>query len=1091
MENEELDEIEYYEIVTLEEISKFDSTFVAFSNEEIYNNLLQFFKPDKIKARNYLTLFTEIINRQVAKTDTNNFIVVANAKRGDFSEYEIEDEDTQQKIKSVFMINEFVNKIKDSNKIDIKSAIKNKNKIWFPLVYDENTSINITFRPTITTIIELGKNDYYIIFKDDERYIPIMSVYFYEPIVHDNNNLNEKIVSYLITSRQKGELLNISDYKSFDDLISNYKIKLPLEQIDEDEYNYLSLNNLFKKYNKSLDYINKDDFSLLKNQLQILNKKEKRSNIVYKTIKTTPIKLENTRFLFFSILKKTFNLIDITLKSAKKIQKDLDDIKGEKNIIQELPMYKDLSLLILNINNDNYSDVIKNLREIRKNLSIDNCTNALENYLKINMQDINRHFEKLENKFNLLTKKYKDLYEISFNFEKDEHEIKLATDISNYEGFDTEIKKEIINETSKIDDNDFEFDFDNDEQEQFKNIELNKYYNKYKNEKGFTEVLKIILPLTLELHKRCRLPINLDIICSHLLNIYSGIPEKYIIISQKYNGKYDDNYCKEEAQKTFEYVINSDDSDNKLIEANVEYMNNIFNMMYDIICKWSIELQNQLLEHTLIYAKDFIYVNCIDLWNEYGAPYKMDAKDGILHYITCIFKDIIKEEYENIDLNEYIEFDGKYKTKILEKINENYKNDLDKFKEYNEKHGEVIKVKKGYEAQKKLVKFLQEKKYDKDEFFDTFIESLLYYPSVKFKKIHKYLLGCCLEKIDSDFSNDKFFKTNRTDLEKAKSKYSNDRVLNKKRYLRFHLSKPEKLPKKTDFIGIKYESLEYPIYDIPLEKWFNELDDTTILTKSNINDIRTKLKETYDLNINETLNLINKDLFKLINGNKEYFYFKNYRQLLIAISVILYKTLNTKAMNIIERINKTILVLDNLNSIINDDNSVRINQIQTIIIIKAFCLPSFPDNKKNIKLESYLNIDINKQLFIDINNEIIKKIKEIIIGSKMPNKDEIKKYIDDFREDNKNKVLQKYQNKSIDEKKNIKDLKKFGLDIDILNDLDDKDIIKNKEKTDEEKDADFENEYVKQTEDDDNYDDDINAEYNNLDYNDLGFIYSK
>jgi hypothetical protein len=38
-EDEELDEIDYYEIVSYDEIIKFNPTFVAFSNEEIYNYL--------------------------------------------------------------------------------------------------------------------------------------------------------------------------------------------------------------------------------------------------------------------------------------------------------------------------------------------------------------------------------------------------------------------------------------------------------------------------------------------------------------------------------------------------------------------------------------------------------------------------------------------------------------------------------------------------------------------------------------------------------------------------------------------------------------------------------------------------------------------------------------------------------------------------------------------------------------------------------------------------------------------------------------------------------------------------------------------
>ena len=55
-------------------------------------------------------------------------------------------------------------------------------------------------------------------------------------------------------------------------------------------------------------------------------------------------------------------------------------------------------------------------------------------------------------------------------------------------------------------------------------------------------------------------------------------------------------------------------------------------------------------------------------------------------------------------------------------------------------------------------------------------------PSVRYEKIHKYLLGCCLEKIDENFSADVFLKSNRKDLEKAKGIFASERVLNKKRY---------------------------------------------------------------------------------------------------------------------------------------------------------------------------------------------------------------------------------------------------------------------------------------------------------------------
>jgi hypothetical protein len=66
MAEEELDEIEYYEIVSLDEIIKLNPNFIAFSNEEIYNYLFNFLK-SKSKADNFLDLFTTIIEQKKNK----------------------------------------------------------------------------------------------------------------------------------------------------------------------------------------------------------------------------------------------------------------------------------------------------------------------------------------------------------------------------------------------------------------------------------------------------------------------------------------------------------------------------------------------------------------------------------------------------------------------------------------------------------------------------------------------------------------------------------------------------------------------------------------------------------------------------------------------------------------------------------------------------------------------------------------------------------------------------------------------------------------------------------------------------------------
>jgi hypothetical protein len=1058
--DEELDEIEYFEIVSYNEIIKLNPTFVAFSNDEIYNHLLGFFQ-STIKAESFLKLFNEIIDRQKNPTKTNNFIIVADAKRGNFTEVYDNDEEEQEAIKEGFRIGDFVAKIKSSNKEQVQLAFKNKNKLWFPLDYD-NESNRMKFNAKNTTIVDLIDNDKYIIFKDDERDIPIMGVYFYEPVVQDNNNLNEKICSHLIEQRQKDEIHNAEDHKDFNDLINSYKIKLPLNKIDEDDYNYLSLNNLLKKFNYDLDYIDAKDFEIISNYLKDLNKKEKKVDVKYSAaLKNRKIHLDNNRFVFYTVLKKAFGLVDITLMSAKKLQSELELIKSQKVFIDPLPLHKDLASLITNINNDNYNDIIKNLRDIRKNVSIDNCSTALESYLKVDMDLVKKHFEKIENKFNLLMGVYKDLYEISFSFEKEIKEFKLGNDIKNYEGVPVNI--DVITESNIEEVEDLIEEKDQEEQTE----ELNKFYNNYyfNLEKGFAQSLKKVLPFVMKVQELCRLPINLTVITNHLFNLHRGIPEKYTIIREKYKDKYDEAHCKEQALKTEEYVLKNDGEDKLLKDANKEYLQIITNMIYDVLCKWSIELQREILDETLLYAKDIYYIPCYELWNEYGAPYNMETKDGVLYYLICIFEDVYKEMFY------YHSLEKGFKANIITRLTENYANELKQFQK-----DEVKKKKenKGLEAQKRLAKFLQDKNYTDDKFFEAFIQSLIYMPSVKFEKIHKYLLGCCLEQIDSDFTADKFFKTNRKDLEKAKSKFSGDRVLNKKRYLRFYLSKTKVNEKQEKFQGIKYESLKYPIYEKSLESWFKTLNDTTILSKSNIDDIRIRLVATYQTHLNDYLPLFDKNKIKLFKTYK----FSNYRQLLITVSTTLFSHLKEKAMTIIYKINNTIEILDKLNSIINDDNETDIHQIMTIIIIRGMCLPCFPDIKKISNLYSYLSLDIEKDVYNKIFADIKTRVFKIMEENKMPTLKEQIDYINKMREENKDKILANLNKKTREEKDILKELKKIGLE-EIMDDEVILDV--NKPKNDDDMDIEGEGEFSLEIEDD---------EADNYEKDDFGFIYA-
>jgi len=1047
-EDEELDEVDYYEIVSLDEIIRINPTFVAFSNEEIYNYLFSFFN-SRTKADSFLKLFLEIIKKQQTTTNTSNFIVVADAKRGDFENIDIE---------------EFILKIKNSNKEQIELAYKNKNKIWFPLIYDDENP-KIKFKASATTIIDLtdaNSNDRYIIFKDDERDIPIMGVYFYEPIIISDNYLNEKIVSFLVKDRQKDPMTSADNYKSFQELIKNYKISLPLNKIEEDEFHYANLSNLFKRFNYDLDSIQIKDYEALKEHLGGLIAREKEQEIKYSKVDVKEnTSNRNNRFYFFKALKDTIRLIDITTKSAEKFAERLELLKRERLITEPLPITTDLYKLISSLNEANFDDIIANIKEVRKGISADNYIQTLTNFSKNDKEEINRLFEIAQNKFKQLLSNYKDIYKISFSFKKEEHDLKRGTDISSYEGVPIRVD-EYKKDTAYIDEDEEEGE---EEEELTKNPydEFKRYYHNL--EKGFSEAVKVVLPIIAKIKDISKLPINYEIIINHLFNNYRGIPEKSAIIRKSIGDGFDDDYYKELASRTIKFVLSSDSEDPKLKTANLEYLEIITNMIYDAICKWAIITQTDILNESLLFVKDRCYVPCIHLWNDYGAPYDLNRKDGVLYYLLCIFKEVFKEE--ELKLND------RYKEIIVKKLADNYGEDLTSFNKIDVKKKK--RENKGLEAGNRLIKLYKSKEFKSDKFMETFIEALVYMPSYKYEKIHKYLLGCCLEQIDENFSADTYLKLSREDLRKAKAKLAEERVLNKPRYKRFFIDKKIEKEPQTHFKAIENFISYDEIYINSLQEWFKELEmnNNTYLKPATINEIKTKTRNAYSIHTNNYLeNFFSKNLMTAFN-NKNYFC-DNYKQILLAVSSNLFFHLKDDAIPFIKMINETIKILDNLSSIINDDNITEIRQIRTIIVIRGLCLPAMPDITTNAKLTPSISIDVRLSRLII--SEIDKKVLNIIQFSLFPSQKEQIDYINKIREENKDKILANLNKKSREEKDLIKEMKKIGFKTD---EFDDDETGKNDERPEDN----AEDDYDLQREDGE-YDD------NNLDGANYSFIYA-
>jgi hypothetical protein len=1031
--DEDIPEIEYYELVSMEDLIKENPNFIAFSKEEIYNELFNFVKK-KSKSENFLKLFYEIINRN--KTNSNNFIIVADADRGNFEEEDIA---------------EFISNLKKYDKMnDIDLAFKSKNKLWFPLNYSIDNKL--TFKAEQKTVIEISENNNYIIFKDDERNIPILGVYLYSPVTILEDYLNNKIMSHL-HSPLKLETLSADGYKEFEELMNDYKIELPLDKIDIDNYNYSSINLLLQKYNYNLDNISIDDLNKIKTYLQNLQKTEKPDKIVYGKIKNEKAVIHNPRYTFFNIMKEVKSLIDLTLKSVDSIAKSL---KGKtKTVTKNIEL--SLFSLVSNIDDKNYNEIISNLRELRINMNIDVANKALENFKANDKKTIIEQLDELETRFELLKYSFTDIYKLTFDCHYDEHEISVGADESKYAGNPKKVQ-EVVNEEIVMDG---EKDEKEDKDEE---INLEKYYTNqlYNSEAGFAELLKMALPFINKMHFISGLPLNYDMLTTHLFNKFRTFEPKATLI-KKFIPNIDNDELEIYMKKQIKYILIEGKDNNKIINAINEYFDNFKNVIYEVIAFWSVKLQKAIVEGTLFIDFAKMSPECDHLWEEYGVPYDMKSKVGVTVYLNCIFRevygDVYKDEYANL-----VELTDDYKKIINDKIDENP--EIEVIRKVKNKEKKINIGRKYYDT---LYDLLKRKEYKGNQFLKAYIDALIYMPTINAKKIHKYLQGCCLERIDENFSADLYLKTERHDLKKAKEKLMGERVFNMPRYKRYYLKKKIIKDKIKLFDRIS-NPIKYELKSVELETWLENLKDMkktkTVFTKDLVDKLLMSVYKTTDENYKDIPYFNDKELKPLFNN----YNFENYKQIGMGVSKILYKYL--KSMDYITIINNTIKELDKLNGVV--DNITDIYNIRKIAIIRIMALPAVPENAINKKLVPAIDIPN----YAEIMKEIVEKVKEIIKNAKMFNQEEQIDFINKIREQNKVDILARMNKKSREDKEIEKELKKYGLQYHEEEDFNE-DVNNNQNPAE----IDGENEHILSREDEDD-DDEF------MDKANYGFIYA-
>lgn len=1115
VETEELNDIEYLEIMTIDQIIKENPTFIAFSQEDIFNELFNMFK-NKNKTNGYIDLYYNIINKRTKKLDITNYIV-----HGDVEKKNYENEN----------IKDLINTINKYNKLSYNNSQNEKNKLSYVLKYDEDNP-KLRFKAEQKTYIELRKDNIilkYAVFKNDNTNLPVNSIYYLLPKSSVYDFLYLKILSDYNIEEKINEIES-TGYTSIEKILNDVKPEINLTKLKDDFLlDYSHLEAFYDKYNISFNEIDVEELNKLKELLQKYTSNVKSDKPIYKTIKNKPLNTNTSKFSYYEKLKDISKIIENTLNASNKYEPLYDKLVEERTNLPPALLYNNIYDIIEAINNKTISleDIKDNIKNIKKSLIIDHSIETIRKFKELDKDEIDKLLNSFEERFNLIKDSISEENDIVFvDYVKELLEIKLANNTDNYEGAPVNLKKI-----------DFEDNMDDDGNKIFdigtilntNKDDISKYWKnfKYKNDIGFVESLEIVLKFIDKIRDKANLFINYDLLCSELYKKYSNISTKANIIKSNFDKNYPNSTINDFARITYNKIIAKSDKNINdqiyiaLIKANKEYSAVLIKMIYSSIMWWSIQIQNDIIDEQFMFDNITLYDICLIDWSLFGIPLVKRStvkKDtGVLKYLICITNRLF-EELQSNNTNDHFNIDSKDIDGLLSNIEKEFKDELTELRNRYEKMGKKEEKNRFNEAysilKKKIDKTIAEKiniNQAHNRLLNNYVDSLLFLPGYKYSQIHKFLLGCCLQKIDDNFKPDKYLST-KANLLILKKSFSENRATNKPRtalHLLQHIDDDieEKYIEKIQLEEIRTNITENDINSYkdwidymllnpnPLlpQNILNEMKTNTRMLNQHIQKYIELLTKTANISDNVAANNNLKNIFNDIENIK-------YKEVLLILKKILYTSRTTfnsdnslKLLNVsIDTINDIINKITILNGTINEYSKSDILRIRHFIIARALCLPTNPEDAIGGKLKTTIAYENN---FIKtISSEIYMKVLNYLTNAKMPTVEENVAFINKIREENKNKTLKVMNTKTEEERNVISQIKK------IISDKDKDKYLKeaNLHNIPEEKENDVNNDvkddddYYEQSGESDFKIDSVDADVDDdiLDKDDYGFISS-
>jgi len=1077
-EEEELEDIEYLEIMSLDDIIKDNPSFIALSREEIKSSLFELFA-NKKKANNITNLFYDIINdidgNRGKLKNYDNYVFDAEAEKNDYSA------DMADKTE-----------VANFNNLKKKTVINHdiaKEKYFFCIKYNKDSE-KLRFKPEAKINITIEPRDkgfpiYYPVFPADDVNIPIISAYYKIPKTVINDYLYTKITSHLTTTKNMNMNINYvssENCENVSDLIKGVRpdISNIIEYLkDSFELDYYNIENVLNKFGKSLDFINKEDFGILCDYLADVMEQYKERKNVSRPVKIKKPDIINKKLIFFDKLNTSIQLLNITEKVIDFLDKNkmsLEDYRENNIMTDKIKPLKDLetyaiidTIRTMGIGNtDDNAVILEILDIITRSLKNSNILEAIQS-----IDDILKTHEKKEiivKKYEIARKENEYSRNHIFDYDKDgkqylisyrEHkEIKDSHYHDKNEGipmieFETqEATDDVGNGAGDADAEDIGYITGYNELSRY---DIEKYITNiiYKNEVGFVDSLENMLNILNNIGKSANIEFDYDALCSELFKYNRSISKRRDM-----------------------YIKAFQDNDLEISEEMLNYLDKLSPKSILALINCIINLQDKILNDTIFIDVDYLNGNFLSYWDNCGSPLNKKEDRGVMSYIIEVATDYLINNSNNEFL---IETDNMFKNtyKVIEKY---YSENLERMKKKDDICREKKKEQKGKIERDKLYGLYKNKECGKELSLcrEQYIQSLIYMPDVNYVKIHKFLNGCCLKKLDDSFNEDIDLKNaNRPELIGFKKKYAEKKMTNKPRDLRFIPKKTAKTNANTKADATDADDAEAGAGDageeiverIYLEDYIYDMNNNSKIVRRWLEAMKGKNNSVFPDNIiadfeNGNIKSIKNSIISNVSlltktskhsgdefinnfnnvrktgkggkGGKEVSNDKiKYLNIIRAIIKTLYGHLRAEdnneeikvlLTNSIKDLRDIIIDLKELNKIYNDDIENEIEFINKYIVSRALCCPFNIDNTLNGKIISDI---ISSQYIYKITASVYEDVFKIIKIT-FPTLDENIDFLNKQREKNKQEKIKAFNKITVEENALIKELKKAGFKQDLL-----------------------------------------------------------